>query len=104
MEVQACVPGYDSDPKSFQNPRAAIITPEMENLHSVTQVHKRIRRPDTIKSDRIGISQDCFQITLKVCIHPARSRSRDCFQQHRTRVRPKRLQKSQWPSDRAAKW
>jgi hypothetical protein len=57
IEVQAYVPGYDRNLKSFQNPCATIITLEMESLHSEMQVQMRFRGSDTIKSGKVGISQ-----------------------------------------------
>jgi hypothetical protein len=104
IEVQACVPGYDGNLKSFQNPRATIITPEMASLHSATQVQMRFRGPDTIKSGRVGIPQVVSKIHSRFAFDPAQSRSRDCFQQRRTRVRLKRLQELQWSSAGAAEW
>jgi hypothetical protein len=70
MAVQACITGYDRNLKSFQNRRATIITPEMESSHPAMHVQMRFRGPDTIKSGKVGISQDRSQSTPKVCISP----------------------------------
>jgi hypothetical protein len=91
IEVQACIPGCDGNLKSFHNPRATIITPEMASLHLVTQVQMRFREPDTIKSGKVGISQVVSKIHSRFAFDPAQSRSRECFQQRRAGVRLKKL-------------
>jgi hypothetical protein len=70
MEIQACVPGYDSNLKSFQNPRPTLITPEMASLCSTTQVQRRYRNSDAIKSGRVGISQLVCKIQSRFSFDP----------------------------------
>jgi hypothetical protein len=104
MEIQACVPGYDGNLKSFQNPCPTLITPEMASLCSAMQVQRRYCQSDAIKSGRVGISQVVCEIQSRFSFDPTQSRSRDCFQQRGTSVRLKKLQGLQWSSVGAAEW
>jgi hypothetical protein len=49
-------------------------------------------------------AQFVSKIHSRFAFDPAQSRSRDCFQQHRTRVQLKRLQELQWSSVGASEW
>jgi hypothetical protein len=104
IEIQSGVSGYDGNSKSFQNPRSTLITPEMESLCSATQVQRRYRWSDAIKSGRVCISQVISKIQSRFSFDPTQSRSPDCFQQRGTSVRLKRLQGLQWSSAKAAEW
>ena len=104
MEIQACVPGYDGNSKSFQNPRSTLITPEIASLCSVTQVQRRYHQSDAIESDRVGISQVISKVQSGFSFDPTHSRSRDYFQQRGTSVRLKKLQGLQWSSVGAPEW